>query len=219
MASSVDKLTPLQREVIEAFFDREAGFRLTGGAALAGFHLGHRSSDDIDLFTSDGDAFERGPFVLREVARVVGAETEVRLHAPSFARYAVRRGESEAVVVDLVLDPVPVAFAVKEETGPIRIDPIEEILVNKLTCILSRAEERDLVDLYFIEQKGLRIEEFFAAAMAKDGGCTPAVLAWLLSQIRIPDGIELAGGVSPADLRQFVDGLIVRLRHMAAPEA
>ena len=40
------KLTALQRDVLEAFFQRERGFFLTGGAALAGFHLGaicHRS--------------------------------------------------------------------------------------------------------------------------------------------------------------------------------
>lgn len=45
------KLTDLQREVLDAFFQRERGFFLTGGAALAGFHLGHRTTDDLDLFT------------------------------------------------------------------------------------------------------------------------------------------------------------------------
>jgi len=40
MASSApSKLTALQRDVLDAFFQRERGFFLTGGAALAGFHL------------------------------------------------------------------------------------------------------------------------------------------------------------------------------------
>jgi len=44
MASSPDsKLSPLQVAVIAAFFEREHDFFLTGGAALAGFHLGHRN--------------------------------------------------------------------------------------------------------------------------------------------------------------------------------
>jgi 7,8-dihydropterin-6-yl-methyl-4-(beta-D-ribofuranosyl)aminobenzene 5'-phosphate synthase len=34
-----DRLTPLQRRVLEEFFARETGFVLTGGAALGGFHL------------------------------------------------------------------------------------------------------------------------------------------------------------------------------------
>lgn len=52
MASLVpSKLTALRREILDAFFQRERGFFLTGGAALAGFHLGHRTTDDLDLFT------------------------------------------------------------------------------------------------------------------------------------------------------------------------
>jgi hypothetical protein len=45
-SSAPSKLTALQREVLDAFFQRERGFFLTGGAALAGFHLGHRTTDD-----------------------------------------------------------------------------------------------------------------------------------------------------------------------------
>jgi hypothetical protein len=59
MASSPDsKLSPLQLAVIRAFFEREHDFFLTGGAALAGFHLGHRTTGDLDLFTTDDRAFE-----------------------------------------------------------------------------------------------------------------------------------------------------------------
>ena len=59
MASSApSKLTALQRDVLDAFFQRERGFFLTGGAALAGFHLGHRATDDLDLFTRDAPAFD-----------------------------------------------------------------------------------------------------------------------------------------------------------------
>ncbi|MBN1138047.1 MAG: nucleotidyl transferase AbiEii/AbiGii toxin family protein [Anaerolineae bacterium] len=48
-------LTPLQLAVLEQFFATEAGkrFFLTGGTALAAFHLHHRLSVDLDLFTLD----------------------------------------------------------------------------------------------------------------------------------------------------------------------
>jgi len=68
MASSPDRLTPLQRDLLLAFFERERGFFLTGGAALAGFYLHHRETTDLDFFTHDGEAFARGVFALRAAA-------------------------------------------------------------------------------------------------------------------------------------------------------
>jgi aryl-alcohol dehydrogenase-like predicted oxidoreductase len=99
----------------------------------------------------------------------------------------------------------------------IEVDPIEEILANKLTALLSRAEERDLVDLLCLERRGYRVEDALSSALAKDGGCTAAALAWVLSEIAISDGISLPGAVTPAELRQFVTSLIVRLRRAAFP--
>lgn len=75
---SSSKLTQLQRDVLEAFFAREQGFFLTGGAALAGYHLGHRETLDLDLFTTDADAFERSRHVLADLASALGAQLLVR---------------------------------------------------------------------------------------------------------------------------------------------
>src|SRR6185436_16813348 len=107
MASSPpSKLTALQREVLDAFFQRERGFFLTGGAALAGFHLGHRMTDDLDLFTPQQAAFDRGRFVLADVAAAVGGTLEVRQDAPGFKRLVLTRGD-EGLVIDLVKDVGP----------------------------------------------------------------------------------------------------------------
>lgn len=99
----------------------------------------------------------------------------------------------------------------------IRVDPADEILANTLTAIIGRAEERDLVDVYALERAGLRIEDALPAALAKDGGCTPANLAWLLSEVRIPNDTKLPAGVTPAELRDWLDELIRRLRRAALP--
>lgn len=216
MAYSPDKLTSLQRDLLQAFFRHERGFYLTGGAALAGFYLGHRETDDLDLFTGEEEAFERGRFALQGAADSLRASLAVRQEAPGFRRYVVSRG-NEAVVVDLVWERVPPAYPEKGEHAGIRVDPAEEILINKLTTVLSRAEERDLVDLMCLEKAGYRVEPALPAALAKDGGCTPAALAWVLSQITIPDGAPLPGGVSAQQLRSFVDDLVKRLRRTAAP--
>src|SRR5688572_12150287 len=211
MASSrPSTLTPLQRETLRAFFERERGFFLTGGAALAGFHLGHRTTDDLDLFTTDGAAFERGRRVLMDVAEAVGGRLELRQDTPRFVRSVVARGD-EAVIVDLVRDEAQL-HAEKLDRGGIAVDSMDEILVNKLTALVGRAEERDLVDVYCLERAGLRVEDALPAALAKDGGCTPATLAWLLSQVQIPDGIPLPGDIDAAELRGFVERLVERLR-------
>jgi Nucleotidyl transferase AbiEii toxin, Type IV TA system len=216
MASSADRLTRLQRDLLRAFFERERRFFLTGGAALAGFYLGHRTTDDLDLFTHEKEAFDLGAFALQAAADAAGARLAIRQDAPGFRRYVVTRG-SEAVLVDLVWERVPSAFPDKPERAGIRIDPIEEILVNKLTAALSRAEERDLVDLLFLERAGHRAEPALPAALAKDGGCTPAALAFALSQVRVAEAAQLAGGVTGRELRAFLDDLVKRLRSAAAP--
>jgi hypothetical protein len=70
------KLTAIQQEVLRAFFERERGYFLTGGAALAGYHLAHRSMDDLELFTVDPEAFVRGRHVVASVAEAIGASLE-----------------------------------------------------------------------------------------------------------------------------------------------
>ena len=52
-ANRPSQLTELQELVLRAFFERERSFYLTGGAALAGYHLRHRETTDLDLFTLD----------------------------------------------------------------------------------------------------------------------------------------------------------------------
>jgi predicted nucleotidyltransferase component of viral defense system len=216
MASSPHSLSSFQSEVLRSFFERENGFFLTGGGALVGFYLHHRSTDDLDLFTTVPDAFERGPHALADAAAQLGAELEVRQQSPGFHRYFVHRGD-EAVVVDLVLDRVPQIRAVKESQEGIAVDSPEEILANKLTTLASRSEIRDLVDVMTLEHAGYSVDDALDDALAKDGGCTPATLAWVLSEVEISNHAELPGEVEPAVLKAYLNDLVKRLRIAAVP--
>jgi hypothetical protein len=80
-------------------------------------------------------------------------------------------------------------------------------------------EERDIVDLYVLEQAGYPAEKFLDAALRKDGGCTPATLAWLLSEVHIAEDAKLPGGVDARALGDWLGKLVVRLRLAAAPRA
>lgn len=209
------RLTPLQVEVLEAFFRREQGFFLTGGAALAGFHLGHRETHDLDLFTLVGPLTD-GAEALRDLTREIGARCEETRTAPEFRRFVLSRGD-ESVVVDLVVERAPQLVADKPSVGSIRLDPPEEILANKLCALLGRAEIRDLVDVRALEEAGLSLERALEAGQRKDGGLTPAQLAWVLSQISIGDEARIPGGGAAPDLRRYLQDLIDRLVVLARP--
>lgn len=218
MASSPDRLTRLQRDLLLAFFEHERGFFLTGGAALAGFYLHHRETTDLDFFTHDSQAFERGGFALRAAAADVGAEVSVKQDAPGFKRYLVSRGD-DSVLVDTVWERVRAAYPHKKEEGRIVLDTPEEITVNKLTTLVSRSEPRDIVDLMLLERAGFSIDAALPKALEKDGGCTPATLAWVLSEVSIPDGAALPGDVSASETRSFLASLVERLLRAAVPPA
>ena len=216
--NSQHDLSGLQRATLTEFFTRERSFFLTGGAALVGYHLHHRTTDDLDLFTLDDTAFERHRHVLPHVAVALGAEIQVLQDAPDFRRYGLSRA-GDALVVDLVRERVAQLRPEKLEIGGILVDPPDEILANKLTALVGRQEERDLVDVYALERDGLRVEDALPAALAKDGGCTPATLAWLLSGLDLSAEAKLPGGVSADELRAYASNLVKRLRRLAAPTA
>src|SRR5687768_9193246 len=123
---SSSELSPLQKQVLARFFEHERGFFLTGGAALVGYYLHHRSTSDLDLFTLDGDAFERGPFVVQQVAEDLQSAVAVRQDAPGLKRFALTR-RGEGVVIDLVHEKA-LQLAPDELTiGGVVVDPREEI--------------------------------------------------------------------------------------------
>jgi Nucleotidyl transferase AbiEii toxin, Type IV TA system len=214
---AISKLTALQQDFLHIFFRLNSQFFLTGGAALAGFHLGHRETHDLDLFTLE-DAMADGMAALAEAAHEMVATLEAIQTAPDFRRVLLQRG-TEAIVVDLVRERVPQALPEKLVINGIRMDPPEEILANKLCALLARAEIRDLVDVRALEQAGYPVEGALEAAAAKDRGLTPAQLGWVLSQIELGDDLSAPGGVSTTDLRQYLAELVVRLARKAFPES
>jgi hypothetical protein len=211
------KLSALQQDFLRAFFQREDRFFLTGGAALVGFHLGHRETHDLDLFTLE-DVIPEGMAAVAEVARELGGALESLQTAPAFRRVLLRRG-AEAIVIDLVREYVAQVAPDKPLINGIRVDPPQEILANKLCALLSRSEIRDLVDVRALELAGYRLEDALSAAATKDRGLTPAQLAWVLSQIELGADLVPPGGISAEELQRYLTELIDRLTHQAFPKS
>lgn len=209
-------LTALQRDLLDAFFAREQRFILTGGAALGGFHLHHRESDDLDLFTwteVDLDLAER---TLEDAARSCGAGLTSQVRYAEFRRYLASRGD-ERCMVDLVIEhtervePEPVSF------GAIRVDSLRELAASKVCTLIGRAEIRDLVDLAAILDTGVSLEQALADAARKDASADAATLAWLLDDLTIPPDAELPGGGDASALDAFRARLVTRLRRLSLP--
>jgi Nucleotidyl transferase AbiEii toxin, Type IV TA system len=211
---SSPRLSSLQMDLLRAFFAREQRFVLTGGGALAGFHLGHRTSDDLDLFAKPPVSIEEGARAIAAAADAVGGSV-VRLRtAPEFQRVLVQRGQ-ESAVVDLVIDRVPDVDVVEQQSG-IRLHSRREIAANKVCALLGRGEVRDLVDLRALLATGLELPAVVADAERKDGGVSAATLAWVLDSVRIGSDADVPG-VGATELEAFRRDLVVRLRALAKP--
>jgi hypothetical protein len=204
----------LQRDLVEAFFARERHFHLTGGAALAGYYLGHRTTEDLDLFSPPGPALEDAARALAEAARACGGEVEALRTFEDFRRLGVRRGE-ETCIVDLVIDRAPAIDAIKELRGNVRLDTLREIAASKLCTLLGRSEIKDLVDVQALLGAGIDLGQAVCDAERKDGGADPATLAWILDRLRIGPEAPLPWGVDPVGLERFRASLVQDLQRLA----
>lgn len=210
-------LEPAQARFLEAFFRIEKRFFLTGGAALGGFHLRHRRSKDVDLFTPDATAMADLPERLPAVLAVLGWEGQTARSSPTFQR-VIANGPGEEVRVDLVFDPTTQAEPVKPVFDGIRVDDMKDICANKICAVIGRIEPRDYTDLFFLERAGYRVEDHIGLAFQKDGGVEAATLAELLKSARVHEIPPLmAVPLDLGDLNRFIADLSARLARLAFP--
>lgn len=205
------RLTPLQKELLDAFFKRERRFFLTGGGALVGFYFGHRETEDLDFFSAPGPELSEVARTVADIAAALGAKSTVRSSHVDFHRTLVTRG-SEECVVDLVIDRAPFIEAEKPTVGDIRLDSKREIAANKICAAIGRSELKDLVDLRVLLESGIDLHQAFADALKKEGSADPATLAWVLDQIVISPSSRLPSEIDPAELDRFKREFVKRLR-------
>lgn len=220
MASSSSKLTELQWDFIRAVFAQgDDTLRLTGGAALAGFHLAHRATDDIDLFASVPSDLLTQVRHLDATATAIGA-TMLRLQtSPNFVRSLLRRGESSCEI-DLAVDSTVTVAAAESQHG-IRLDPLREIAANKVTTLLSRTEVRDLVDLYWmVRRAGVSLDQAYEDALRKEAGLSPDTLQMTIGWIPLQEAAalkQLEMARPEEELQEFRASMQRFLRRLAFP--
>jgi len=216
------RLTDLQRLILKRLSGIHPPWTLVGGAALAEFHLGRRTTRDLDLFW-------RGRERLGDLARKVETELEnagLGIRAiqsdPAFCRFKVE-GQDEVVVLDLVAESAAAILEaeVRDLDGsPIRVAGTREILASKLCALMNRSEPRDLADVEGLLETGGDLETAAADAAEIDTGFSPLILAWVLEKMDVARLAEPAG-LDPEEaglLDRFRESLVARLLGLAGPE-
>jgi len=217
MGSSARVLGEFEQAFLRRLFASISAIHLSGGSAL-GIHLGHRRSLDLDLFTTDEATFAAARASLPVIAASLGARIEILTDGPAFRRVLLWGPAGETLRVDLVLDLSERVGGAPVESEGLRVDPLREILINKICAILGRSELRDLVDLFFLDRAGFQVLDALADARRKDAGLTSALLAWAISQVpldRLPDGLLVP--VSLDELRTFRARLVEALERLSFP--
>lgn len=216
MASSFDRrVVPEPALALVRALQRRVPCHLGGGAALSGVHLRHRLSRDLDLFCHDPRDVRALVTVLPEASREVGLTARLVRDAGTFVRAAVEL-DDRSVELDLVHESTP-DLDTPVSTDGVVTESLADLRAAKLTCILSRSEPRDLVDLLFLDRAGYPPEADLALALRKDSGIDPAILAWLLGQYPVRPLPEMLVPLDEDELRRFRDELRERMKRRSLP--
>lgn len=156
----------LQDAVFLLLKDDLCSFYLTGGTALSRYYLNHRFSEDLDFFCPENGVFEES---VNRIARLLTDasminEQMIRI-SKTYARFFV--GPSYELKIDFVYENLNHIGDYKVING-INIDNPSNILANKIGCIVSRDEPKDVLDIISIaESFSFNWEQAFFAAKTK----------------------------------------------------
>lgn len=120
----------------------------------------------------------------------------------------------EVLDLDLVHEALP-DLAQPDDVESVLVESERDMHASKLTCLLSRSEPRDLVDVMFLERAVHRPEDGLADALRKDAGIDPGVLAWLLTSFPVEPLPVMLVPLSVGELTGYRDALAARLKALS----
>ncbi len=189
---------------------QEYDAHLGGGAVLSGVHLRHRLTRDLDLFVHDRVSHRELVRGLPGLAAEAGSALSIVRDGGDFVRYRMDDDFELDVIYDALSDLEPT-----ERFDGVVVESLADLRANKLTCLLSRSEPRDLVDVLFLERAGHDPLQDLEPALAKDAGMDPAVLAWLLASFPLRPMPQMLEDLDEETLRSFREDLATRLKALA----
>lgn len=209
--------TPLKRDLLKAFFSINKSFFLTGGSALGMFYLDHRKSYDLDLFSTGDIDWHLLSNEFLYICSKINVSVKLITAVPTFRRYSVQRNE-ETEIIDFVREMAVQVCPQKNIFGDVIVDVPAEIAVNKWCALYGRSELKDIIDLYFLQEK-VDIWGAYDQVLQKEGGMDPSMLSYLLSQVKIQEIPEyLFTQLSVNDINQFIKTVLNFLNKKSFPE-
>jgi predicted nucleotidyltransferase component of viral defense system len=177
---------------------------LVGGTALS-LQLGHRTSTDIDLFTTKTqDAIGLTDFFTKNYKNTI-----INIANEEFTRVYVNGIKIEMVHYEEEIIEKPI-----NEDG-IRFYGINEIAAMKLNTILHRSQPRDFIDIAYL-LKEITLEDMFELYEKKFGSMSPIYMkrTLLTKSKNIKEDEWLVGikmlrhDIEPEDVPMFIERVI-----------
>ena len=119
-----------------------------GGGTACALQVGHRISVDLDFFTNK-------EFDSKELIRSLKKIGKFKVQRQSWGTIL---GTMERISFSIFVYKYPVLFPYKTLFN-INILDLRDIVAMKIDAICTRGLKRDFIDLYFICQKGLSLQE------------------------------------------------------------
>jgi hypothetical protein len=212
----LEKLYPLQNEVLHIVSLLDTGFYLTGGTAVSRAYCHHRFSDDLDLFVNDHPQFTLwGERIVAALTKQAEWQCQVIQKDEQFFRLNLSWQEVW-LKIDLVNDVPAHIGEIKNHPELGRVDSVENLIANKLSALIGREEPKDLADIWGLSKlPDLSIEAAIGNAQSKAAGIFPVALARILLSASIADWKTIRWQEPPfvdsylADLHQLGESLIL----------
>lgn len=143
-------LTPFQTKILEQIRNSQSltdQFYLTGGTALAHYYFQHRLSEDLDFFSSTDFEAQKILIWLNKVQKVVPlTKIEQQNGNGQLTLFLYENPKSAPLKIDFAYFPFE-HLGNFQKDQQLRISSLEDIAINKVHAISSRARSRDYLDL------------------------------------------------------------------------
>jgi predicted nucleotidyltransferase component of viral defense system len=180
-----ESLYPLQDGVLNVLAHCNVPFFLTGGTALSRAYYSHRYSDDLDFFTDNDPNYQEEVQLifarLKENGYSWPVEGEDYVKAINFYSIKVHRADSDTILkLDFVNDLVPHFGEIRSTNLYYRVDPIRNILSNKIGAVF-RFAGKDVADIREIARhERFNWHDVIKEAQCKDGGVNEPLITEIL---------------------------------------
>ena len=209
-----ERLYPLQNRILNAISASCPSLYLTGGTALSRFYLGHRYSDDLDLFVNGSDVF---PEIVETAVRTIQGVPDVEIKdsrnslGTGYIRLDVVRN-GVGLTIDIVND-IDYRLGFPKTLRGIKVDTLANIFTNKLSALIGRDELKDVVDIreicrccHFDWGKALE------ASVSKEASVNEEYIDYRLFELqrfvsRHPDFLNSIAWIRKPDVEMFVSDL------------